>query len=181
MYNHEKGKCDCFQCQAEKDGVSPEEALANFKAWEAEKLARFGWIVHYVGDDSDSPTGVNIHTHGIMESYDHLDLQIVMPLPQNVAHPILGIIVDRIKNGEKFGDGDVLEQVIGGGFTLKVVAATECNRDVLRIIFPDQSGDCDVWSMSEPYRRQYGDIVELPDVEKPKRKNWTPYKGKKSE
>lgn len=183
MYNHEKDhKCDCARCQAIAEGASEEEASEKYRQWEEEKLAEFGWIVHFVGDDSDSPTRLNIHTHGLQENYNHPDLQIVLGIPQQVVQPILHQIVDRIKAGEKFGDGDVLEDIIADGLPIKLVSATECNRSVLRLIFPDKSGCCDSWSMKDPYLRQYGDLVELPELPekfKPrKRSQWKPFKGK---
>lgn len=179
--NHEKGRgCDCARCRAIAEGASPEEAEEQYKQWESEKMSEHGWIIHYVGADENSPTGLNIHTHGLQETYDHLDLQVVLPIPQQIVQPILHTIVDRIKDGEKFGDGDTIENVIGNGLTVKMVSANENNRPVLRVIFPDQTGSCDSWAMKDPYLRQYGDLVDLPEMPekfKRTRPKWTPFKG----
>jgi hypothetical protein len=173
MFNHEKGKkCKCDVCKMQEEGASPEEAMEKFKEWEREKIAEYGWVVHCVGEDPDSPTTYNIHTHGLPENFDHPDLQIVFPLSQEVAHPILTTIIERIKDGEKFSEGDILENVIQNGFRIKAVSAKECDRDVIRLIFPDPKGSLDATDMIDPYRRQYGDLVELPKTK------WTPYKGK---
>lgn len=180
-YNEEKHhECDCEQCKAIAEGATPEEAAARYKEWEAAKMAEYGWVVHFVKDE-DSPTGLNIHTHGLQESFDHPDLQVVLPIPTNIIQPILHTIVDRIKAGERFSDGETIENVISNGLSVKMVNAKESDREVLRVIFPDQLGNCDSWSMKDPYLRQYGDLVDLPPLPekfKPrKRSKWTPFKG----
>ena len=167
--NHEKGICDCAVCQSISDGLSKEEAINQYIKWQSDKLSEHGWIMHYVGDDTTSPTGVNIHTHGLHENYNHPDLQVVLQIPQQVVQSILNTIVDRIKNGEKFKDGDVIKSVIANGLSIKIVNANENGRPVLRIIFPDQSGNYDSLTIKEPYSLQYGDIVSSQN-------KWTPVK-----
>lgn len=100
-------------------------------------------------------TKINIHTHGLAESFDHLDLQIVLPLSQETAGPILKTIVDRIKDGEHFSDGDILESVIANGYCVKMVNAEENDRPVLRIIFPDAKGNFDLELITGNYVLQY--------------------------
>jgi len=177
MHNSEKKKenCNCLYCKAIAEGATLEEATQKFQQWEAEKIAEYGWIIHHVSDDSNSPTKTNVHTHGLQEYLNHTDLQIVLPLPKDTIQFVLDSIVRRIKDGEKFGNGDVIEDVIAN-FSVKIIDATDGDRPVLRIIFPDQEGNCDSWDMKDPYLRQYGDIVDLPEINLPEKQKWTPFK-----
>jgi hypothetical protein len=58
-----------------------------------------GWIIHFVPDEKFPVKGMtglyNIHTHGILEKYNHLDIQIVCPVPPQIAHIV---IWDMVKN-----------------------------------------------------------------------------------
>lgn len=176
-----KEKCKCKQCQmveeALAEGLTAEDARERYRAFEQEKLAEYGWIVHSVGDDSDSPTGFNVHTHGLVENFDHPDFQIVIQMPPQYIYAILEGLVDRVKEGERFSADEMVDDVLHG-FQVKMVEATECGRTVLRIILPDKKGNCDSWTMEDPYLRQYGDLVELPELaEKFKPKKWSPFKG----
>lgn len=181
-YNSEKitSNCDCARCKAIASGKTEEEADAEYQAWEKEKLSRLGWIIHYTRGDRNSPTGVNIHTHGLEANFDHTDLQVVLPIEENHIQSILHLIVDRIKDGDRFVDGEMVEGILGNGMLVKMVEAKEDGRSVLRVIFPDQSGNCDAWSMDDPYLRQYEDLVELPELDakfKPKKSpKWVPFK-----
>lgn len=161
--NHEKGKCRCAVCELVEAGMTREEAEEKRRQWEMEKMAEYGWIAHFVGDDSDSPTGYNVHTHGLVESFDHPDLQIVCPMPEQLAHKLLCNLVSQItEEGKKFKAGDVVERVLGQGYKTKLVDAQECGRPVLRLIMPDEKGNLDVDKLEESYRIQYADLGPLP-------------------
>ncbi len=121
-------------------------------------LKQYGWLAHIVVDDPDSPTGFNWHTHGLQEGYDHRDFQLVCPLPPKVAHQIGATLVDLVKAGATLGSGQKLEQVLHGELLVKLVAAKECGRPVLRIILPDRSGKLDLGEIAEPFARQYEDL-----------------------
>lgn len=163
--------------EALAEGSSIEEARERYRAFEQEKLAEHGWIVHFVDGDNSSPTGVNVHTHGLMENYDHPDFQIVIPIPPQIIHPILEGLVDRVKEGERFVADELVDEVLHG-YQVKMVEAAECGRTVLRVILPDQKGNLDSWSIEDPYLRQYGDLVELPEIDpKFRPAKWTPFKG----
>src|SRR5580692_7078439 len=120
---HEKGKCRCTICEAVAKGATPEEARAQFEQWALEKMKEYGWFAHFVSDDEDSPTRFNTHTHGLPETFQHLDLQIVVPMPAKVAHGILCNIVNRLKEGERYQAGDVLEGILDNGYKCKLVQA----------------------------------------------------------
>jgi hypothetical protein len=118
-----------------------EEGIDAVRKWQEGKRKDVGWYVHYVASgDDQSPTGHNVHTHGLVESFLHLDFQIVCPLPPEVSHMILHSCVERIKKGERFNEGDVKEDLIENGYFVKFISAIECERPVLRLCMPDKHG-----------------------------------------
>ena len=156
MEKHEK-KCDCYLCQLEAEGKTPEEAFQMMKQKELEFLAEYGWYVHFIADDADSPTGFNYHTHGLSEGYDHPDFQIVFRLPPEKAHFIFDELCNRVKKGEKFEDGQIVDKVIRD-YKVKLVSATENDRPVLRVILPAKDGKLERDEMLEPFNLQYSDL-----------------------
>lgn len=157
----EKEGCRCAVCQAVEGGASAGEALEGYRRWAAEKLAKHGWIVHFVTGDPASPTGFNAHTHGLAETWRHRDLQIVVPLPERVAHDIFSNVVDRVKAGEVFVSGDVLEGVLGGGYKVRLVSAVEGGRFVLRVVLPDPAGNLEPAEQDEDFRLQHEGLPTL--------------------
>lgn len=139
--------CDCEGCRLEREGLSSEEAIARIKARDAERIGQFGWIVHYVTGDPAMPYHVNIHTHGLPDSYGHPDLQLVAPLAMDIVQSIFRNIIERIVKGDRFQPGVVYDQILGNGYSCTFAEATECNRAVLRVILPDAQnrlgGDAD--------------------------------------
>lgn len=119
-------------------------------------LGIHGWLMHYVASDSTSPTGTNIHTHGMTENLKHIDLQCVAVIPPDLAILIFHNIVRKIKVGTTYKDGDVVDGIIEK-FNIKFVAATEGGRPVLRIIVPDRNGNVER-NMDSPFDTQYGDL-----------------------
>lgn len=155
--NH-KQECACGVCDQVRAGVSLEETRAKFMALENEAIKKHGWYVHYVGDDRDVPTGYNAHTHGLVEKYGHPDLQIVCPLPSQVAHGTFWNIVDRIAAGEKFKNGDIVGNIAGNGYKVKFVNAWENDRPVLRVIIPDKHHNLDRDTLTGNFGLQYKDL-----------------------
>jgi hypothetical protein len=98
-----------------------------------------GWIIHYVPDASGDTDIVNIHTHGVEEKFEHLDLQITVPVNPQVVGEILHGVVNQIAAGKVFKEGDLSDEVLGGGFIVGFKEFTECDRKVLRILFPDKN------------------------------------------
>jgi len=131
--------------------------------WEAEQMQKHGWYIHFVAVDPDSPTGFNAHTHGLQERQDHPDFQIVIPMPERMLHPIMITLADRVKTGERFRAGQMLDDVItgkdGGQLLVKLVDAKECDRPVLRVIIPDKHGKVELSEIAEPFDKQYGDLA----------------------
>lgn len=115
---------------------------------EQEFLKEPGWYAHYVGQDPEYPNGINIHTHGLLENFNHPDLQICVPMDFHIAHQILiNLIENGIKQGKQYKPGtktqDAIEaspKYIGMKYEVLFLEANEGNRKVLRIIFPEKDG-----------------------------------------
>jgi hypothetical protein len=144
----------CSVHAAMNRGLSHEEAILASQAKDAAAITKFGWCGHYVFDDVDSPTGLNIHTHGLRESYGHPDLQIVLPLSERVAHGIMINLADEVKAGRRFAPGGVASGIIEG-YDLSFATATECGREVLRVIIPDPDGRLMRGEIGGGYEVQY--------------------------
>lgn len=155
-HNDSEG-CQCARCAAIAGGMTPDEAAAAQTAWENKALAERGFYVHYVSSDSSSPTNFNAHTHGLQAFGNHLDFQLVIPLPPGIAHNIICSLAERVKDGERFVSGQRLDSVIRN-FEIKLVKASENDRDVLRIILPDPHGKLEPEEINEQYAAQYEDI-----------------------
>ena len=149
MSGHEKG-CRCFVCEASAKGLDAKNLL---KQMQDKMLEKYGFYVHLVEPESNSKLEINAHTHGL-ERYNHLDFQIVLGLPERTIQTIFMDLVDLVKSGEKFHHGQELNNIILN-FPVKLISARESNRDVLRVVFPDPSGNIDEESMREDYRWQY--------------------------
>jgi Domain of unknown function (DUF4262) len=128
MKHSNTGKCRCHRCASIAAGATPAEADAEYREWEQLNLLKHGWIVHLVGDDSDSPTGFNLHTHGLRQNYDHPDFQIVIPLPEKIGHALMITLANRVKAGERFEAGQTVTELLGNGMLVKLIDATECGR-----------------------------------------------------
>jgi len=132
-HKHEDGH-ECDMCRDGAEAVHEKETAM---------LQKHGWFVHFV-PGSDVPYGLNIHTHGLLEIFEHPDLQICMAMDPQTAHGILAdIIEDKIKKGEKFEAGKKYEKIIGNGYNVLFLNASEGDRTVLRMIFPDKDGGFD--------------------------------------
>jgi hypothetical protein len=161
MKHTNSGKCRCQRCEAIAAGATPAEADAQRREWAQANMQKYGWIAELVERDPDSPTGFNLHTHGLFENHDHLDFQIVVPLPAEIGHTLLVTLADRVKAGERFTPGQKVDGVIdGAGGLVKLVEATEGDRRVLRVILPDPAGKLDLGEINAQYARQYRDTLD---------------------
>jgi hypothetical protein len=139
----DKPVCDCCSLGMEE-----------VKAREEAMLKKHGWLAHYVCDDPDAPFMINYHTHGLPASIKHKDLQACVPIPYEALHFIVTGIIARIKAGESFAAGDKIFDIIEN-YPITFIDAKECDRDVLRVIFPDQTGCLDKDEMDEALAKQY--------------------------
>lgn len=115
-----------------------------------------GWIVDAVFDTGI--TGQDIHTHGLVESYGHPDIQCILPINAKVVHEIFCIIVNQIKMGKKFEAGKCYSGLVKGDYKIRFLLANESNRKVLRIIIPDKHGKLHKDLIEENFRVQFEGI-----------------------
>lgn len=133
---------ECILCR------NPDEAELR----EQLSLRLVGWYVHNERDD-DSPTSINIHTHGLEETFNHPDIQLVLPL-DNVAYlKLLSKLVESIKSGMRFEQGLIYS--IEKNIDITFVRAKEAGRDILRVVLPDEHGNLEKDAMHLPYELQY--------------------------
>jgi len=101
-----------------------------------ELIKKYGYVIENVMADEDG--SVNYHTHGLMESFKHLDFQIVLRIKPEQANALIKLFVARVKSGEVFSCGTNVSGIIDGEVVL--IETLESNRPVLRIILPDENG-----------------------------------------
>jgi hypothetical protein len=143
-------ECKCAYCEM---GVEEVQKM------EQECMERDGFYAHLVAKDENSPTGFNAHTHGLMVSWNHPDLQLVIPMKGEVVMGLFWAAVNHIKDdGVTYQDGDVAENIAGNNYKVKFIKVQEAGRDVLRMIIPDVEGNLDVEDITGVYRHQYCDL-----------------------
>lgn len=136
-------------------GTRERQALKRAEAWEREMMAKHGWYAHFVtGEDPQSPTGFNAHTHGLERTFGHPDVQIVVPLPPDLAHGVMVSIVDLLKKGVRLEPGRRYEEVLQG-YHVEFAWADESGRRVLRAILPDKDDRTAKGEIGEPYSEQW--------------------------
>lgn len=110
-----------------------------FEERERKNIEEYGWLVHFVSDEPGCPFRMNIHTHGLLENFNHTDLQICAPIGPEIAHGILINLVDLIKKGITFEPRKEYsgEDIIECPYSIYFAEAEECGRLVLRLIIPD--------------------------------------------
>lgn len=152
--------CHCDVCKHGPEVVRERELNA---------LDKHGWYTHFIFGDDDSPFHMNIHTHGLKEKFNHLDLQICFPVLSDQAHSILiTAIEDHIKKGEKYEAGQKYNGLIVNSQNdidaeILFLEAEECGRPVLRMIFPDQD-----WSFSGELAEKQMIGCKIPEKSKEK-------------
>ena len=122
---------------------------------EQRMMEEYGWVVHFVFEVNGEFEGLaNIHTHGLLESFGHKDLQLVLPLDPKDSHPLLAGIVNQVKEGRVFKEDIATSKVIHN-YDVYFKEVIENDRTLLRLILPDPNGkftnekDC-----IDPYNRQ---------------------------
>ncbi|MNS48792.1 hypothetical protein D3C71_1358880 [compost metagenome] len=122
--------------------------------FERENMRKHGWYVHYVPEDNYG-AGANVHTHGLPESFSHLDIQCTLPVRQDIIHTIFIELAERIKRGETFVVNQQYDDIIHH-FCVEFIPAVENDRTVLRLVLPDKEGRLPSDPACDPYyKRQY--------------------------
>jgi hypothetical protein len=121
-----------------------------------------GWHAHIVAEDPSAPYGANYHTHGLVESFGHLDIQVVFPIDPRTIHGIVKKLIDQIKDGKKFKHGDRVDGVIQSAtdieYQVLLINAIEGGRNVLRMIIPDAAGNLEPQDMDPEYGHQHCEV-----------------------
>lgn len=138
--SHEDG-CGCYSC---------EHGAGSLVAWEIEATEKYGWFSHYVGGKDEA----NIHTHGLVSKHGHVDLQLVIPVPQKTAQMLFWSLVDKIAEGRTFEAGEVVGEVLQG-YDITFANAEEQGRRVLRLILPDKDGNLQPEESDPQYAAQW--------------------------
>ena len=132
--------------------------MKEFREKEIELINKYGFVIHNVFPGSEDEILWSHHTHGVKESFNHMDLEIVLPINPNIASSVLHGMVESIKEGESFEDKTISDRVIRN-YNVQLVKVTDGKRDLLRVILPDENGrfpsddDC-----AEVYKNQLDDL-----------------------
>ncbi len=162
MRVHARG-CNCGLCNL--DDETKEKSIQEIEEKQKKNIEDHGWYCHAIGGgDDQTPTGVNYHTHGCLESFGHPDLQIVAPMPPVLAHNLFGLAIEKIKAGEKFKAGDRLSDIIKN-MDVALIEAQESGRTVLRMVLPDTRGELDREKMDKPFNTQWDGPPSLPGAD----------------
>lgn len=113
-----------------------EKNIIELKRKEKELMDEYGYYVHYVLNEKGKYA--NIHTHGLEETYDHYNLQIVLPLEFSLCSYLFERIINEyIKKYKRLKNGDYLYKIIEK-YPIKI---KEIEYDkTFRIILPDPNG-----------------------------------------
>lgn len=121
-----------FECDGCKNGLN------NLMDKQKSDMEKYGWVVHYVHATAPGEA-FSYHTHGVLESFGHPDLEITLPLEPKMVHPIICDMVEQIKEGRKFEAGNKYDKVLRG-FMVKAIVASDEGRPLIRILLPDPKG-----------------------------------------
>lgn len=117
-------------------------------------IKRAGFAFLSIGQDGDTPPFS--YTVGITETYKSPEL-IIFGVGQNVADAVFNGLVQRVENGERFNEGDVVIELLNMPVAIKAVASEIARPFTLnvasrykgskhsptfqQIVYPDQAGN----------------------------------------
>lgn len=105
--------------------------------WENEQINKHGYCIHYVPRGEEQ---VDFHTHGVSNTYQHPDFQIVLPLQKEVAATIFQDLIAAIKDGATFDREGVYDSILDN-CPVYLAKTMEGGRNIMRLIFPDARGN----------------------------------------
>jgi hypothetical protein len=122
-----------------------------------ECMEKYGWYAHYVMLDASH---ANYHTHGVYESFNHCDFQIVLPIDYRLAHKLFGDLIMKVKEGTKFVYNHRYSEIIKNFDVLFILRKENSlnERAIKRLILPDAQGNLEQEKMAEPYNHQFDKI-----------------------
>lgn len=93
------------------------------------------YIVHYVSDKSYGDY-VDMHTHGLVENFNHKDIQVVRLYRPQEASVLFNMLVESISKGTRYEPGVKYSDLHPAGDII-FIPCKEGNRVVLRMLIPD--------------------------------------------
>lgn len=125
--------------------MSEEEIIKKLQKQEEEMVKKYGYVVHLVAE------AANYHTHYLMESFGHPELEIRLNIDPQVAAHFLNKLGERVVAGEKFTDKQILKDFFNPGFDGLLVKSSHG----LRLIVPDEAGCLDKDEMNSVFAVQF--------------------------
>lgn len=117
-------------------------------------IERVGWSAVGVASDIDDPSPLPPFTYSIgFRELGHPEV-IVVGLSPFVAHAIIGTVYDRVKDGERFKDGDIVDGILDNSYKVRFDALPPDGRPLnaartyyqidelpaLQVVWPDKNG-----------------------------------------
>ncbi|MBU1248826.1 MAG: DUF4262 domain-containing protein [Proteobacteria bacterium] len=150
MARKDKTDCECALCSGKMDMQELDEQSAQL-------IHRYGWYAHYVLPKVAGEMG-DYHTHGVVESFAHLNFQVTLPIEPKEVHSTFHRVINLVKEGVTFTDGLISDEIIRD-MPVKFVETTDVfGERVLRIILPDHNGLVEGADMEPFYQKQYPDL-----------------------
>lgn len=131
-----------------------EERIREIEEQRLKNIKEYGFTIDQVfGYDIKTPHGFgqnpffDTHTHGLKETYDHPELQIILPLAHDASGYIMNLLVNKtIAKGVRLSDGMILDDVLQDGFKIKIVSLHHQDdtgevKDRLRVLLPDPNNE----------------------------------------
>lgn len=125
-----------------------------------EMIKKYDFVIHNVfPSEGDESVLCSIHTHGLKENFNHMDLEVVLPIDPRIISGVFHGMVDAIKAGYSFEDKLTSDRVIQN-YEVQLVKVNDGNRDLIRVVLPDVNGKfpCDK-DCVDIYKNQLDDIV----------------------
>lgn len=115
-----------------------DKQILELRKFEEEAIEKYGYYYHCVTADDDSPE--EIHTHGLLVGFGHLDLQIVFTpkITQEIAKKTIDEIAGTIISCRCTYTNNI-ELPNCGNFIGRLVI-DEFGRTLLRFVVPDEQG-----------------------------------------
>lgn len=115
-------------------------------------IKKYGFHVHYILHHKEG--FADYHTHGLVETFGHPELQIVMRFQFELAGGIFHDVVNEIRKGKKFEPGKEYENILKGmPIRISAVPPEPGEDERVRILFPDAQGKFGA-EAEHPYSKQ---------------------------
>jgi hypothetical protein len=111
---------DCLGCQS----------LNKLDIMRKNMIAKYGFCIDAVVCGVEIP---DYHTHGLMESLDHPELQIIYPMPMELACQLIHNAVRLIKQGKRLEPGKLYAEIVEG-YDIEMEWAED--QTLIRMIMP---------------------------------------------